>query len=481
MAWHDVTWHGPCRLLCGSSPVLLQLTVVPVRQGMPPGGDPYRCLHPGRTIHTQLGHVTGGGRGGIPRFSACVVDLQDELASALAAASLSSSCPPERKQAAVFLVPQGREHEWLFGSEEGRARLSASCAVRRLVLISLGRGHEFGTAQAVQAELSPLVLPLLPLQSREAPTGSVPFLTTADGLGRRTLVAQMESALSGGILVEDVTLQEGHDDGEGAHSVTLRRLVFSQNPNLVQSEARLLPTGHVDTSHLACEYHTAIVAGLAVVVPVLAAPAAPSQATAWVIGLGGGALPTFLALHLPLHVHVVELDASVAEVARAHFAFTTTERLSLALGDGLLAVEAAPAQSIDALVIDAGSNDASLGMSCPPAAFLAPAFLQAAQRALRPGGALVVNVVARSQASFDDALAVLRGTFASVWQADAEDDVNRVLFALAQAPPKCSSKEAADALLRAATKPWDATSFDLHALCAGVRELTTNPEADELD
>jgi hypothetical protein len=46
-------------------------------------------------------------------------------------------------------------------------------------------------------------------------------------------------------------------------------MVFASNPNLVQSEVRLLKSGGIDTHTLACDYDTAIVAGLAVAVPKL--------------------------------------------------------------------------------------------------------------------------------------------------------------------------------------------------------------------
>lgn len=50
--------------------------------------------------------------------------------------------------------------------------------------------------QAVQKELSPLVLPLAPKAVRSSP-GAIPFLTDAEGLGRRHIIASVASALSG--------------------------------------------------------------------------------------------------------------------------------------------------------------------------------------------------------------------------------------------------------------------------------------------
>jgi SAM-dependent methyltransferase len=426
----------------------------PLASGLLAGGDPFRELHPARFLPPRsLGPTPG-------RFLVCAVDAASEDA-ALAASSGQPRPPP--KAAAVFLVPQGREHEWLFSSAEGARQLAASCAVGRLLLVSLGRGHAFGDAKAVQAELSPLVLPLLPAAVRSAPTGAVPFLTTQAGLGRRTLVAQAESVLSGTVDVEDV---DGEPDDDGAATV-LRRLVFSANVNLIQSEARLVG-GAVDASHLSCAYQASIVAALALAAPQLLQPS-EAQPTICVIGLGGGALPVFLHDHLPLRVRCVELDPTVAELAKSAFGFTPGPRLELVVGDGLDVIAAAPAQSLAALVVDAGSNDASLGMSCPPAAFLEAAFLQAARRALTPDGTVLVNVVARSESAFAGALQAARAAFGTVLCVDVEGgDLNRVLVMREQPLPSgWGGEQAAKALRAARMKPWSETT-DVEALC---REL----------
>ena len=440
-----------------------------------PPGDPYKVLVPGRTLTLPL---AGG------RFLAAVVDA--ESVSGGAGGAPRGGPPPTA--AAGFLVPQGREHEWLFGSEEGQRKLASSCCAQRLVLICLGRGHIFAGAspaevqQAVQSELSPLVLPLLPLAVRGAPKGAVPYLTTAEGLGERTLVAEQLSELSGLLMVEDVTFSE-----EGVETV-LRRLVFAANPNLIQSEVRLRPDRTPDHTFLACDYQAALVAGLAVAAPALLAPgprAAPATPPALcVVGLGGGALPLFLRNHLWLDVSVVELDAEVAKLAASAFAFPASpgapaERLAVHIADGLRYVEGLPAGSLDALVLDVGSNDASLGMSCPPPAFLAPSFLAAAAAALKPHGCLALNCVARSEASFSGALQALQDVFPVLLQTECDsDDINRLLFAR-RTPLPVDGGDAAKALREARLAEWHAET-DIEALCAGVR-LVGGAGGDDLD
>lgn len=79
---------------------------------------------------------------------------------------------------------QGREHEWLFASPEGQGQVAQGCSAKRVIVVSLNRGHLFGSLKAVQAELSPLVVDLAPIASRQL-EGAIPFMTTQEGIGSR--------------------------------------------------------------------------------------------------------------------------------------------------------------------------------------------------------------------------------------------------------------------------------------------------------
>ena len=65
-------------------------------------------------------------------------------------------------------------------------------------------------------------------------------------------------------------------------------------------------------------------------------------------------------------------------------------------------------QQLDVLIVDAGSGDASVAMSCPPAAFLEPEFLQHARQVLKAGGMLVVNCVSRAVEPYEAAVKALQ-------------------------------------------------------------------------
>ena len=65
-------------------------------------------------------------------------------------------------------------------------------------------------------------------------------------------------------------------------------------------------------------------------------------------------------------------------------------------------------QHLDLLVVDAGSGDASVPMSCPPAPFLESNFLENAIQVLKPGGMLAVNCVSRAAEPYRAAVKALQ-------------------------------------------------------------------------
>lgn len=84
-----------------------------------------------------------------------------------------------------MLTVQGREREWLFASPEGQWQVAQGCSAKRVIVVSLNRGHIFDSLEAVQNELSPLVVDLAPIASRQL-EGAIPFMTTQEGIGSRS-------------------------------------------------------------------------------------------------------------------------------------------------------------------------------------------------------------------------------------------------------------------------------------------------------
>ncbi|XP_007550641.1 eEF1A lysine and N-terminal methyltransferase [Poecilia formosa] len=366
---------------------------------------------------------------GLPRYTLTVQD-----------------CPPGAKvprsnQFAIFIVPRGSETAWLYSSTEGRRQLAASANFRRLVIASMHRNQEYTDMQAVQSELSPVVMDLAP---PGMPTNQqVPFLSVGGDLGWREEVSRGVSQLSGEYCVENVR----GEDGE-----LYRRLVFLSNISLVQSESRLIPSASshkkknkkktkaavtpsaclsVDSGFLCCAHHEVMVAGLSMLgvgtpqnkdVPV----------SVLLVGLGGGGLPQFLRDFVPdAAVEVVELDPVVLEVAKEWFGFRPDDRLTVTLGDGLERIcflEKEGGHLFDVIMFDVDNKDSSVGMSCPPAAFVETAVLQKVFNLLTPRGMFILNLVCRDPVLRKDVLERVKSVFPTVLSRKIAEEINEVLL-----------------------------------------------------
>ncbi|GJP79418.1 hypothetical protein CLOP_g9652, partial [Closterium sp. NIES-67] len=165
--------------------------------------------------------AAAGGGGVVSAFTATVLDATPAM---LDGASLPC---------AVFLVPQGMNRDWLYAAEEGQWQLVESANAQRLILVQQNEqpGQKPLPMAQVQEELSPLVLQLAPDFCKKT-RYAIPYMTTETAAVTGTLVAEVVSPLTGAILVLD--------DVSSPPQCT-RKLVFRRNPNLVQSDAALLP------------------------------------------------------------------------------------------------------------------------------------------------------------------------------------------------------------------------------------------------
>uniref|UniRef100_A0A8D0BXV5 eEF1A lysine and N-terminal methyltransferase n=1 Tax=Salvator merianae TaxID=96440 RepID=A0A8D0BXV5_SALMN len=385
-------------------------------------------------------------------------------------------------QFAIFIIPQGRETEWLFGTEEGLKQLAESAGFWRLVTVALHRDEQYESMGAIQAELSGKVMelapPTLPAQQQ------VPFLSVGGDIGIRTIQHRDTSSLSGQYIIEDVK-------GEDAHY--FRRLIFLSNKNVVQSEARLssravhkgnkkpkkkkraassntestaVPASQsIDKSYLCCAHHRAMIAGLCLLKSPQCLP--ETQMRVLIIGLGGGSLPLFIHDYfLQSCIDVVEIDPAMLEVAKCWFGFSPEDRLKVHIADGLAYVDDLAAKEssfYDAIMFDVDSKDSALGMSCPPPAFVDKSFLQKVKILLKMEGIFILNLVCRDSLLRDAVLATLRELFPLLYGRRIEGEVNEVLFCQQQTGHKILSVElqqtaqVVEKALRQLGKPWDST------------------------
>ncbi|XP_003925419.2 eEF1A lysine and N-terminal methyltransferase isoform X4 [Saimiri boliviensis] len=391
----------------------------------------------------------------------------------------------DRMLAEVGRVLQGRETEWLFGMDEGRKQLAASAGFRRLITVALHRGQQYESMDHIQAELSARVMELapagMPLQQQ------VPFLSVVGDIGVRTIQHQDCSPLSGDYVIEDV---------QGDDKRFFRRLIFLSNRNVVQSEARLLkdvshraqkkrkkdrkkqrpaevedlpaaPEQSIDKSYLCCEHHKAMIAGLALLRNPEQLP--EISLALLVVGLGGGSLPLFVHDHFPKScIDAVEIDPTMLEVATRWFGFSQSDRMKVHIADGLdyiasLAEGEEAQPRYDVIMFDVDSKDPTLGMSCPPPAFVEQSFLQKVKSILIPEGVFILNLVCRDLGLKDSVLAGLKAVFPLLYVRRIEGEVNEILFCQLHPEQKLATPElleTAQALERTLRKPgrgWDDT------------------------
>ncbi|XP_046579272.1 eEF1A lysine and N-terminal methyltransferase-like isoform X2 [Haliotis rubra] len=334
------------------------------------------------------------------------------------------------RQFAVFIVPQGRETDWLFCQPAGRKQLAESAASDRLVVVTLHRTHSYTDIESVKEELSGKVMELTPPNFKRGT--QVPFLSLGEDIGHRHSYAQGTSEMNGKYVVEDLETEDGQ---------FYRRLIFLDTANIVQSEAKLVAKSKkgkmkgyepskltLDKSFLGCQHHMAMVGSLAF----LPQPT-DREMSLLLIGLGGGGLSAFIHHHFhKMRQDVVDFDPDVLEVAEKHFFLKQDDRLKVHIADGLEFIHKAAeaGRQYDVVMFDVDSKDRSVGISCPPVMFLEEDFLQETASIIRDNGVFALNLVARDDILKKNILDRIKKLFDRVLSVHIEDEVNEIVFCL---------------------------------------------------
>uniref|UniRef100_A0A1B6FY48 Methyltransferase type 11 domain-containing protein n=1 Tax=Cuerna arida TaxID=1464854 RepID=A0A1B6FY48_9HEMI len=328
-----------------------------------------------------------------------------------------------RMKFAAFIVPQGREREWLFGTPEGHQVLLESSGVDRLAVVRLHREHKYENLKAVQDETAETVIKLAPSFKDFSERPKIPFLTVASDLGNVTVIARGESQISGGFIIEDA---------EGAEKQWYRRLVFLVTQNAVQSEARLKTVEMngeikhiVDVSYLSCDHHKYMTMGVSMV------NVADRPFDVLVLGLGGGGLCTYIRHCFPMvRITAVDIDPAIYEVATKYFDLQEDEHLKVVIEDGLdyLKNSAKKGTKFSAMLFDIDNKDTTKGLSCPPAIFLEPEVLASAAECLTDTGLFVLNFVCRVEDIRQTTKSKLEKHFKDISSVKLDQDVNEVFF-----------------------------------------------------
>ncbi|XP_014218736.1 methyltransferase-like protein 13 [Copidosoma floridanum] len=327
----------------------------------------------------------------------------------------------EKKTYAAFIVPQGREIDWLFSTKEGRQQLLKSAMFDRLIIVTLKRGQEYENLDAVKSELSASVKNFAPASLS---TSQIPFLSlSGPGIGKRKICYEGKSIISGSFVVEEIESEEG----------LFRRLIFLDNQFVVQSEAKLKQVTSrrkklkyvVDPDFVACEHHIYMTLGLK------AALKNKDNGETVIIGLGGGGLCTFIRNYVPQAVvTAVEIDKAVLKVATEYFDLVQDAKLKVEIADGIeyLKTSSNNGKKFSAILFDVDSKDPSIGMSCPPKQFVEPDMLKTVQNCLTDDGLFILNLVARNEKLRNEVICNLQKNYKFLASYKLGEDVNEVIF-----------------------------------------------------
>lgn len=327
---------------------------------------------------------------------------------------------PNKMTFSAFIVPHGREHEWLFNNEEGQDILRRNCNVDRLAIISMHRGQVYKSLKQVQQELSRLMIKVAPegvIKRGE----TILFLSLEEQLGDRKIIMESESEHSGKFVIEEVI---------GQNQETFRRLVFLNMPHIIQSETKLLIENNdvkIDYSHFHSDYILYLGLGVGIIANQL-----NKQPRILLIGLGGGILTNLLVTsYTNINIVALEIDLAVYKIAKEAFGLIEDNRLEIKICDGLeyLYNAVKNGDKYDAVVYDIDVKDPTLGMSGPPKAFLTQDTLNSVKSLIGERGLFLLNFVCRASDVKTEILNFLKTNFKQIMSLKIAKDINKVLLA----------------------------------------------------
>lgn len=323
---------------------------------------------------------------------------------------------------AAFVVPFGKNNEWMFSNPEGRQVLRQNCPADRIALIFMHDGHEYPDLKGIQNELADTVIKLAPRGVR-AKNEKVMFLTMSVSKDKHEDARfRGESKFSGEYVVEDVIENDEH----------YRRLIFLSRGTVIQSEVKLKKVDgkdeeEVDMSYISCEYHISLNIGVSLAIQ----QGEKSNYDVLVLGLGGGVLSNLIhRCFSEVTVTAVEIDEEIYKVAQDHFCLQNDDRIKIHITDGLeyLSQCAQKGVKYDAIIFDVDNKDPSVGLSCPPVSFLQMDVLKRTAECLNDKGFFLLNLVCRSKEIKKDVFKKIKSLFTGIVSLKTTEDVNEVVI-----------------------------------------------------
>jgi len=363
----------------------------------------------------EISMKLASGTTGDDRYSLCIVDVPQLMKN------------PVQKRFGIFIVPQGRESEWLFGSSEGRAQLAYQVGFTRLVVVHLMRGQQYHSLEDVQKELNDSLALLAPAIVTEKRI-KAPVMTAGNDVGSRDIILEGHSEFSGDFVIEDVTCE----------GKLLRRLIFLNSPNVIQSEVELKHATKRQklykiplTNTLSCQHHYIMLIGFGMLRHFFnCSEDTPGDVSCLLIGLGGGLLASFLINFMSmLKLTAVEIDSEIVKVANELFGLPKNEdRLQVVVDDGLKFIQSTE-KKYNLILLDVDNKSLKEGLSCPPPDFLEASELEKMKHVMDPEKSiLVINLVCRNEDLKLNYMQEIAKHFKFMCYYDVPDEVNRVIF-----------------------------------------------------
>lgn len=384
-----------------------------------------------------------------------------------------------------MFVPKHREHDWIFSTESGHFQLLLSCPqFSRLILIGddpttdaspdspITTNHDSFDQKSRDESVKPLVIAL----SRkfcfdQNGIYNVPVLSYEDNVVSSVVLEKCVGEFVGEMLVEDVEIES--EGSECRKRELRRRLRFKRMPNLVQTEVKLVPEVGFSLDSVKIGGNLRFRPDIGVLVHVYLVPMVASCALigsyigerirfgfrpkALCVGVGGGALVSFLRTQLDFEVVGVEMDEVVLRVARQYFGLEDGEFLRVSVGDAIEFLEKLARRIVgknwdsfgtfslkdgnfldngdgldnkfDVIMVDLDSGDARNGTSAPPSEFVRKDVLLAARLILSDFGIFVINVIPPSRSFYDMLIQEFRDIFQELYEIDVGNGENFVLIA----------------------------------------------------
>ncbi|XP_057424974.1 uncharacterized protein LOC130718408 [Lotus japonicus] len=394
--------------------------------------------------------------------------------------------PTGSPQVGAMLVPEGRETDWIFSTKLGHLQLLfSSPGISRLILIGnqlkegdssphiYHRPLKFSLhQQGFEVWSKPLLLALSPRSLLKNGIPEIPILSYVDNLVSSVVIHECVGHHVGEMLVEDVEIESEGDEHHGCLKREFRRrLRFKRMPNLIQTEVRIVvpETDHslmsvciedakfmLDLRVLVHPYLASMVASLSVISEYIEGRIQNEfRPKALCLGVGGGALLTFLAIQLGFEVIGVDSDAEILRVARNYFGLEGNEFIHVVNGDAIKFMKKVSYQGkhsersfadselngfshmvdgkvkhkFDVVMVDLDSSDIRNGTSSPPFEFVRKQVLIAAKLVLSESGIIAINVITQSKSFYDRLVKHFQEVFCELYKIDVGNDENFVLVA----------------------------------------------------